>query len=54
MFILYHIVGYVSFGLGSVVSFGFICFVLFFGVFLGVFFLYLDYSVCYIVLYIVV
>ena len=43
MFILYHIVGYVSFGLGLVVSFGFICF-----------FLYLDYSVCYIVLYIVV
>ena len=25
VFILYHIVGYVSFGLGLVVSFGFIC-----------------------------
>ena len=49
MFILYHIVGYVSFGLGSVVSFGFICF--FFVVF---FFSILDYNVCYIVLYIVV
>ena len=47
MFILYHIVGYVSFGLGSVVSFGFICFFV-------VFFPILDYSVCYIVLYIVV